>query len=460
MKKKILYFSGIVIVLALVLWLSFGFYEPRYNDPLTSASSLSKPPVSMQERLQDDQTLLFVALSGGGTRAAAMSWKTLEELKKIPYTYKNREGEEITSTLADEIDYISGISGGSFAAAAWCLFRDNMDDFRKRFIEENIQLKLAKGLFIPPWQGLRLISRSYDRINMASELYDRAVFDHKTFGDLPSHPILWIHATNLALGNRFTYSQEYFDLIKSDLLTYPIGYGCAASSAFPILLSPITVKNYGTPAVLKEDKRYAMAKRNSRRDIEKDYYCGMREFFNDKTNKYIHLADGGLVDNQGLQSIIDQFGTNGIINKKLNDRDNPLKRLIIINVNAGVRPDDSSSKYSNAPHINSVIKYTMITSMDILSAKRWMEIKRLCSEVNKAALEIGYSTGSLSMLELPYTIEISFRNIEDDAMRAECYDLPTSFYLNEDQINLINRAVPVLVEKDPDMIRLKQALYL
>lgn len=182
MKRKLLYLSGIIIVPVLILWLLFGFYEPHYNDPLTSTSPASSPPVPIEERPQDDQTLLFSTLSGGGTRAAAMRWKALEEIKKIPYTYKNSEGKEIHSTLADEIDYISGISVGSFASAAWCLFRDNMDVFSKRFLEKNIQLKIPKGIFIPPCQGLRLISRHYDRINIATELYDREVFDNKTFG--------------------------------------------------------------------------------------------------------------------------------------------------------------------------------------------------------------------------------------------------------------------------------------
>jgi len=427
---------------------------PRYNIPLEG----QLPPPVPAPIQQDEQTLVFVALSGGGTRAAAMSWAVLESLKKIPYVYKDQSGNQVDSTLADEIDYISGISGGSFAAVAWCLYRDKMDVFRKNFIERNIQGELAKGIFIPPWQGLRLFSSEYDRINMAAELYDKTVFKGKTFGDLPPHPVAWIHATHLALGTRFTFTSNYFKLLESDISAYPVGYACAASSAFPILLSPLTVINYGDPADLSQDINYKMAKRNARRDIEKDFYKRMIEFYNDKNNKYMHLADGGLVDNQGLQAIIDQFDTNGIINKKLNDRDNPLKRLIIINVNAGVLPDDISCKSPSAPGISSVIKYTMVTSMDILSAKRWMEIKARCNQVNKAAIDIRGSTRSLSLLEKPYTIEINFRNVKEPSLKADCYKLPTSFHLNQKQLELIDTVVPSLVEADPDMVRLIKSL--
>lgn len=445
-----------VLCLAVMsMFLAFGSWScaPSYNVRITKLAFPSAPRVQ-----QDDQTLVFVALSGGGTRAAAMSWKALETLKDIAYVYTDENGVEVTSTLADEIDYISGISGGSFAAAAWCLYRNNMEMFRKRFIERNIQGELFKGLFIPPWQGMRLLSPQYDRINMASELYDNTVFEKKTFADLPPHPVAWIHATNLALGDRFTFTQAYFDLIGSDLSSYPIGYACAASSAFPILLSPITLINYGDSISLDDEVKYKMAKDNSKQNIDKDFYCKMREFYNDKSNKYIHLADGGLVDNQGLQAIIDQFGTNGIINKKLNDRDNPLIRLIIINVNAGVSPDDTSSKSPNAPHVSSVIKYTMITSMDILSAKRWMIIKERCRDIYKGVLALRDSTPSLSLLEKPYTIEINFRNIEDKTLKAKCYRLPTSFHLDKEQLKLIDNVVPVLIDRDDDMKRLRAAI--
>lgn len=449
MKKNLFYPLAIVMLFFMALCSCTPSYNLVAEGPVPTLTNNAR---------QDDQALVLVALSGGGTRAAAMSWKALETLKKITYTYQDKNGTEVFSNLANEIDYISGISGGSFAAAAWCLYKDNMDIFREKFITRNIQGELAKGIIIPPWQGLRLISPYYDRINIAAELYDKTVFESKTFGDLPAHPNLLINATHLALGNRFTFTQTNFDWLGSDISKYPIGYACAASSAFPILLSPMTLINYGEQSSLMDDTKYRMAKRNARRDIEKDFYCRMREFYNDKTNKYIHLADGGLVDNQGLQTIIDAFSTNGIINKKLNDSDNPLKRLIIINVNAGVSPDDISCKSHDAPHVNSVIKYTMTISMDMLSAKRWMKIKELCTKIYKAVTDIGDSTRSLALLEKPYTIEINFRNIKEDNLRNDCYNLPTSFYLDEDQINLIDTVVPALVEEDPEIIRLKQAL--
>jgi len=446
MNKKI-FFAVIVAGCTLIL---SSCFRPNYN-----VEGSNNVPSFTHDIPQDDKTLVFVSLSGGGTRAAAMSWKALEEFKKIPYAYTDKNGSKVKSTLAGEIDYISGISGGSFAAAAWCFYKDDMEVFRKNFIERNIQGALVNKLFIPPSNGIKLISPYYDRINIASELYDNEVFDKKTFNDLPAHPVLWINATHLALGARFTYDKTYFDYLHSDLSKYPVGYACAASSAFPVLLSPITLKNYGDSSDLTKDIKYKMAKMNSVNSVEMDFYCRSREFYNDKTNKFMHLADGGLVDNQGLRAIIDQFNTNGIINKRLNDRDNPLQRLIIINVNAGVSGTDNSCRKESAPHLNSVIEYTMVTSMDILSAKRWMKIKTLCEEVYKSKIDIGDKTKSLSLLEEPYTIEINFRNLNEED-RKNCNKLPTSFKLDAEQLELIDRVVPVLVDEEPEIKRLKE----
>jgi NTE family protein len=455
--RRLIATLAVVASVGLVFWLAFRSYEPPYNVELSGPAS-AVPPSSGVAAPHDEQTLMFASFSGGGTRATAVSWAVLEALRKIPYTYIDSDGTTVDSTLADEIDYVSGISGGCFAAAGWVLFRDNPDLFRQRFIERDIQGALFKEIFVPPWNGLRLISDRFDRIHLAASLYDSEVFDRKTFGDLPSRPTLWINTTNLALGNRFTFTPEAFGYLRSDLSRYPIGHACAASSAFPGLLSPLTLLNHGDAEDLQDDIDYTMAKLNERKYVERGLYVRMREFYNDKDNRFVHLADGGLVDNQGLQAIIDEFNTNGIINKKLNDRDQPLRRLIILNVNAGVVAADTAAESASAPGLFSVLSYTTVLSMDILSAKRWKEIRERATVVNRAALDLAKSTDSLSILEKPYTIEISFRNIQDPTLKMMANALPTSFYLDEEQLALIDRVVPQLVAEDPEIARLRKAL--
>jgi len=63
--------------------------------------------------------LIFLAFSGGGTRAAALSYGVLQELRD---TQVDTRGHRVR--LLDEVDSISSVSGGSFTAAYYGLFGD------------------------------------------------------------------------------------------------------------------------------------------------------------------------------------------------------------------------------------------------------------------------------------------------------------------------------------------------
>jgi NTE family protein len=461
-RKNFLIGVGIFLAVLLGFWIVLRDRPPRYNEPLAGQSgtpSANGPALRgmWPDKVdQDDTTLMMVAFSGGGSRAAAVGWKTLETLKRIPYTF-TADGRQVESNLAREIDLVAGISGGSFAAAAWCLCGGDLAPFQKRFVERDIQGTLARNLFSS--KGVvAAFSRRYARINFAAELYDEEVYESKTFADLPARPILRIHSTDLALGRRFTFTPDTFARLGSNLGSYPIGYACAASSAFPILLTPLTLRNFGPPLDLSQDVEYVLGKKNARTDLNADLRTKAWEYYNNKTNEYIHLADGGLVDNQGLQSILDEFETNGIINRRINYSVQPLKRLIIVNVNAGVSGENQSGRSPLPPSIASVVESSMVSSMDVLSARRWMDIRDKCIEIFKAAIDRGADTPSLSQLEEPYRIEVSFRNIVDPDLRRRAMALPTSFKLSPEQLALIDKVVPELLKEDPELQRLQASL--
>ena len=83
--------------------------------------------------------LLMLAFSGGGTRAAALSYGVLEELARTPV---GAEGKQ--HRLLDEVDCISSVSGGSFTAAYYALWGDRIfSDFEPQFLKEHVQPKLG-----------------------------------------------------------------------------------------------------------------------------------------------------------------------------------------------------------------------------------------------------------------------------------------------------------------------------
>src|SRR5207244_812668 len=79
-----------------------------------------------------DSLQVFLAFSGGGTRAAALSYGVLEELARTEIVWEGQHRR-----LLDEVDTISSVSGGSFTAAYYALYGDQIfTDFDDRFLDQ------------------------------------------------------------------------------------------------------------------------------------------------------------------------------------------------------------------------------------------------------------------------------------------------------------------------------------
>jgi len=131
--------------------------------------------------------------------------------------------------LLDEIDLISSVSGGSFTAAYYGLNGDRVfDDFEDRFLRRNIQGQLIRGLLNP----LEWLS-SAGRTEMAIKLYEEEVFAGATFDDMKREgsPLVLINASDLGYGVRFSFVQDYFNLLCSDISTFPVARAVTASSS-------------------------------------------------------------------------------------------------------------------------------------------------------------------------------------------------------------------------------------
>lgn len=91
----------------------------------------------------EDDTLLVLAFSGGGSRAAAFGYGVLEQL--------NRQQVEIggrRQSLLESTDLVYGVSGGSVLAAYYSLHgKDSIPAFEKRFLKQNFQRQVAGQVF-------------------------------------------------------------------------------------------------------------------------------------------------------------------------------------------------------------------------------------------------------------------------------------------------------------------------
>src|SRR5947208_3852576 len=192
---------------------------------------------------KDPQNLVILAFSGGGTRAAAFSYGVLETLRHTEVVGP----KGIKFRLLDEVDIITGVSGGSFTALAYGLYGEKLfDEYEKRFLKRNVQGELISR-FVNPTKWGALNSTGWGRSELAAQLYDEILFEGATFADLDrgDGPMIAVVATDISTGSRLAFTQGVFDTLCSDLGPFRLSRAAAASSAVPVVLSAVTINNYG-----------------------------------------------------------------------------------------------------------------------------------------------------------------------------------------------------------------------
>lgn len=212
-------------VLAILLFLA-GCASRPLNPPIAEVNRNSGYRFATRQLYDSDkENLVILAFSGGGTRAAAFSYGVLEELRRTQLV--SRKGTKVR--LLDEVDVITGVSGGSFTALAYGLYGDKLfDDYERRFLKRNVQRDLLSR-FLNPTHWSALWSNGWGRSEMAAQMYDEILFDGATFGDLDRGdvPLILATATDISTGSRFTFVQSEFDMICSDLDAVPLARAAA-----------------------------------------------------------------------------------------------------------------------------------------------------------------------------------------------------------------------------------------
>lgn len=378
-----------------------------------------------------DEVLVALSFSGGGTRAAAFAYGVLEALREI-----HLGTDEQPSSLLDEVDVISSVSGGSIAAAYYALFGDRVfADFEHGFLKRNIQRELTRRT-LSPRNWFRLASAHFRRIDLVAELFDEALFEHRTFGDFAAKgPFVIINATDISRGSRFDFTQGRFDLLCSNLGTYPIARAVAASAAVPVLLSPITLESFGWQACDYQGP-FSHPQPSSQR-LE-----NLRSFRDPNKRRYVHLFDGGLVDNLGIQGLLDQVFSKDapceLIDKLRLQR---LRKVLVIVVNAVTELDRRADMTLRGPTLAQTIWAAANIPIDLSAASA---VANLHTRLNTWAEQISACRAADGQQDpRPITIHpvvVDFNAVRDPAHRDAFKQLATTFSLPDETVDDLRAA--------------------
>jgi NTE family protein len=249
--------------------------EPR--KPIDTPEPAQPIPDTIGEKLEEGVAL---CLSGGGYRAMLFHAGSLWRLNEAGWLSR--------------LDRVSSVSGGSIAAGqlavAWPeldfssgpapQFVDRVVAPLRRLAGETIDFPgIFRGIVTPGSVGEKVAAS-----------YKKHLFGDRTLQDLPDEPRFVINATNLQSAVLWRFAKPYMRDYRVGEVKSPkveLATAVAASAAFPPFLSPVRLK-----------LDHAAYTPDSGDDLQRPPYT-----------TDVVLADGGVYDNLGLETIWKRYTT-------------------------------------------------------------------------------------------------------------------------------------------------------
>jgi len=235
-----------------------GHWRPGWN-----MNWYGKPPPPMTAgswQLTDQETkdgrFVGLTLSGGGSRAANFGAAVMLELQ--------RRG------VLEQVDVISAISGGGLPAAYYGLGEAHAGPFDEPTVRKRMGYSFQRDWlwrWFYPHNIFRYWLSDFTRSDIMVQVFNANLFHSKTYADFRPHPKILLSSTLRNTHVRFTFTDETFAELHSNLAMYQVANAVNATSSFPGAFDDVTLEKYGG------------------------------------TPEYQHLYDGGPMDNLGVQAL-------------------------------------------------------------------------------------------------------------------------------------------------------------
>jgi NTE family protein len=402
------------------------------------------------------EVLLALAFSGGGKRSAAFAYGALLGLRSMTLVESARR-----HTLLNDVAYISAVSGGSFPAVHYGLYREqSFNTFESDFLRRDVNA-FVWGIYLLPWNWEWLINPLFGTNDAMAAVYDRLMFHGATYADLAKQglPMISVEATDIAGGVAFPFNQNSFDLLCSDLGSFPVARAVAASAAFPVLFSPITLVSHriGCPgyppssALPTEGRdsaatsaRVAALAANAARQMDPE------------RTRYVHLMDGGIADNLALRSL-----SNALI---VLDHDavefrrlaRVTRRIIVLSVDGQGTRDPTLGRRRVVTGLGQIISAVSSTQIDAYSFETLLladqQVKDLVAEMRRVRCEQGRRLDGHDCDDVQGAlIQISLASITDPAVRQRLMAIPTSLTIPDADVDALVHEGRTLTTNNPTL---------
>ena len=405
------------------------------------------------QRSNQDNTLVIMMFSGGGTRAAALGYGVLTAFNDYPLLLNGRR-----TTLTASSDLVFGVSGGSVLAAYYAMHGEQViPRFEERFLKQNFQrlmFKQALSFSNMP----RLASPEYGRGDLLQEQFENTLFGNMTFGDLNKYrkgPFAVISATDMASGQRIDFTQENFDQFCLDLSDLRVARAVAASSAVPVVFSPLTLNNNSGNCGYRVPEHFQAASDHAADSLQQKTRHEMlynRYYADSKARPFLHLVDGGLTDNLGLRSLLEtqEIYPNSSLQAMLEAKN--ISRVIIVSVNAQNQISETISQKAAIPTFREMINATIDVPIARASQESLRQFRAMVDAWNAAQKD---AEKPIRM----HFVSLSLHDLPQSKLRVRALNIPTTYYLPRESINDLKEAAAILVKQSPEFQQLLQETW-
>jgi NTE family protein len=406
---------------------------------------------------------LFVALafSGGGKRSAAFSYGVLRGLRDYKVTVGGTERR-----LLDELSTITSVSGGSFTSAYYGLHRERIfTDFEADFLKQDIEAYMW-GIYLLPWNWDWAIDPYYGTNDMMAEIYDKLMFRGATYANLQlrGRPLISVNATDIGNGSVFQFTQDQFDLICSDLSSYPLARAVAASNGFPVLFTPITLHNFSAQCGGRAPAWLDHAEATDPLSRERYLARIARLYLDPAKTQYVHLMDGGIADNLAMRSMINTFlilGDNYATLRGLGGV--PIRRVVVISADGQAAGDASWPKQRTIGSLGQIFSAVSGTQIDsynfetsLLARANVNELVDLIRRLRCEAQPVidGHRCDDVE----GYFVHLSLADIADPTVRERLQKIPTGLTIPPEDVDTLVSVGETLVRGSPELAEFRRSL--
>lgn len=444
-----------LLTCVLALLSACSTFHPWQNEVAKSGSAVAQREDLLANR---PSIVAAVTLSGGGARAAAFGLGVMRELKDTSFLWEGKR-----TTILDKVGLISGVSGGSILATYYAAFGDEtFTRFESEFLLSNFEKGLIQTVFSPR-QMYQLGSPWYGRSHILGEQLDH-LYRGMTFGELQKKQHvneLLVTATDLTTGAGFEFTPEQFALICSDLDSVPLSFAVASSSAVPIVLTPLTLRNYANncpaqPASASTEKKNE-DEGNYRSRILKANEASYKDA---AARPYLHLVDGGLTDNLGVRAMLDRIVADGSVQESFRKAPpGSIRRMILISINS---ERDLGEKIDQSDKVPTTGQVADALLFGVGSRDTKITLGMLNDDVARWKREIienrGKKDSPFSADAELHLINVSLRDIKDRHLRQSLLQVPTAFTITPDYVEQLQAAGRDVLRQSPEFQRALESL--